>query len=63
MCSNPKCPHCCEELILIDTADLSYDNEMFVLTQLGECPECGRQYQWYESAVLTQWANTDLKII
>ena len=63
MCFNPKCPHCYTEIIIMDTVDIEYDEEMFTLKQVGKCPECGREYLWYQSAVLSQWANTDLTLI
>ena len=55
----PLCPHCKTQLEVDDTFDLDYDDESLTLYQIGHCPNCGRNYQWQSSAVLTSWANTD----
>ena len=60
---NPKCPHCSVELITMDTYDMEYDYESITLKKVGECPECGRGYQWEQSAACVQWANTDLRLV
>ena len=60
---NPKCPHCSVELIEMDTVDMQYDYEGIAFDKVGECPECGREYQWIKSACCIQWANTDLRLV
>lgn len=60
---NPKCPHCSVALIENDTYDMDYDYEGITLRKVGECPECGREYQWEQSACCIQWANTDLRLV
>ena len=60
---NPHCPHCNCELIEMDTYSFEYSVESLVLHKLGECPECGREYQWEQSATCVQWANTNLHLV
>ena len=59
---NPKCPHCNVELDTDDVYDMEYDYEGIILHKVGHCPECGRDYQWDESATCVQWAVTDLHL-
>ena len=60
---NTKCPHCSVELIEMDICDMEYNSESITLCKIGECPECGRKYQWIQSATCIEWANTDLRLV
>lgn len=45
---NYKCPHCGEEIEEDDRIDISVDDDYVECKMVGHCPECGRNYSWYE---------------
>ena len=49
MMTEPICPKCGDTIEQFDTIEEFYDDEVFSLRLVGECPKCGRQYRWYET--------------
>ena len=45
---NYKCPHCGEYIEEDDRIDISIDGEFVECKMVGHCPECERDYTWYE---------------
>ena len=45
---NYKCPHCGEEIEEDDRIDISIDDDYVECKMVGHCPECERNYTWYE---------------
>ena len=45
----PMCPYCNVELIGDDVYDSEiYDNNTFISSIFGECPQCKRDFRWEE---------------
>ena len=45
---NYKCPHCAEEIEVDDRIDINVDDDYVECKMVGHCPECERNYTWYE---------------
>lgn len=45
---NYNCPHCGEEIEVDDRIDISADDDYVECKMVGHCPECERNYTWYE---------------
>jgi DNA-directed RNA polymerase subunit RPC12/RpoP len=45
---NYKCPHCGEEIEVDDRIDLNVDDDYTESKMLGHCPDCERDYIWYD---------------
>lgn len=41
-----KCPHCEVELKIYDRYDIEFGRDEVTECYLGECPECGREFEW-----------------
>lgn len=44
--NEPTCPICGDSIEYIDTFDTYIDTNDFEALCVGECPTCGREYQW-----------------
>jgi endogenous inhibitor of DNA gyrase (YacG/DUF329 family) len=45
---NYKCPHCGEYIEVDDRIDLNVDDDYAESKMLGHCPDCERDYIWYD---------------
>lgn len=49
MMTEPICPKCGDTIEQFDIIEEFYDDEVFSLRLVGECPTCSRQYRWQET--------------
>lgn len=57
----PKCPNCGADLEQDDVLDMDYDDDEIDLFCIGDCPKCGKSYQWNRTATALDWTIKNLK--
>lgn len=57
----PKCPNCSTELEQDYVLDMHFDDNGINLFCTGDCPNCGKTYQWDRTATIHCWAIDNLR--
>ena len=57
----PKCPNCNTELEQDYVLDMDFDDNGIDLFCTGDCPNCGKTYQWDRTAAIHSWAIDNLR--
>ena len=59
MSKTVKCTNCNEEVIEMDCYDHSMYDDVVITKHVGECPICGKEFQWVCEYKLNKISNVE----